>query len=70
MKNGLCVKGVAFAQGCFSAMFRLVPRLKLLHSLLSTVPALMSACTAVTQSECQQLLRFQSREHVRSLLNL
>ena len=70
MKNGLSVKGVAFAQGCFSAMFRLVPQLKLLHSLFSTVPAFKSARTAVTQSECQQLLHFQFREHVHSLLNL
>ena len=70
MKNALCVKEVAFAQGCFSAMFCLVPWSKLLQSQLSTAHALTSACTAMTRSESQQLLRFQSREHVHSLLNL
>ena len=47
MKIGLCVKEVAFVQGCFSAMFRLAPWLKLLLSSLSTVPALTRARTDV-----------------------
>ena len=47
MKIGLCVKEVAFGQGCFSAMFRLASWSKLLHSSLSTAPALMCTHTAV-----------------------
>ena len=53
MKIGLCVMEVAFVQGCFLSMFHLAPCLKLLHSLLSTAPALMHARMAVTQSESQ-----------------
>ena len=41
-------KGVAFVQGCFSAMYHLAPWSKLLHSSLSTVPALTNARTAVS----------------------
>ena len=47
MKMCLCVRKVAFAQGCFSAMFNLAPWLKLLHSSLSTVPALTCTCTTM-----------------------